>query len=113
MRRILLLGLAEDVDRPPRLVGNVGNVEAARLLDADLLNLLEVLLLELNLLEILLNARRSDRLGDDAVSTDRCPCEDDLCGCGVVLGGDFLDGSVLDEEGLVEHVVAECLSIYQ
>jgi hypothetical protein len=98
VRRILLLGLAEDVDRPPRLVGDVGNVEPTRLLLANGLDLLEVLLGQLNLLEVLLDARRGDRLGDDRVAADLCPGKDDLRRGGLVGFCDFLDGVVLDEE---------------
>jgi hypothetical protein len=111
MGRILLLRLTKDIDGPSRLVGDVGNVEPARLLLANLLDLLEVLFRELDLLEVLLDARCSDGLGDDAVSANLCPCENDLCGCGAVSLGDGLDGVVLDEQGNVEHVVAECLYV--
>jgi hypothetical protein len=111
MGRILLLGLVEDVDGPSGLVRDVRNVEPTRLLLANLLNLHEVLFRELDLLEVLLNARRGDRLGDDAVSADLCPGENDLCGGSAVGLGDGLDGVVLDEQGNVEHVVAECLIV--
>jgi len=50
--RLLLLRLVEDVNRPSRLVGSVRDVEAARLVLANLLDLLEVLLGELDLLEV-------------------------------------------------------------
>jgi len=109
VRCVLLLGLIEDVDRPPGLVGNVGNVKALGLLLANLLNLLKVLFRQLNLLEVLLDARRSHRLGDDGVATDLGPGEDDLCGGGADAAGDFLDGVVLDEEGEAKHVVSERL----
>jgi hypothetical protein len=106
---VLLLGLVEDVDRPPRLVGNVRNVEATRLLLANLLDLLKVLFRKLNLLEVLLDARRCDRLGNDAVSANLRPRKNDLCGCCAVLFGDFFDRIVLDEKRDVEHVVTERL----
>lgn len=97
VRRLLLLGLIEDVDGPTGLVGNVGNVEATGLLLANFLDLLKVFFGELNLLEVLLDARCGDRLGDDAVSAHLRPGKDDLCGSGAVGLGDFLDGVVLDE----------------
>jgi hypothetical protein len=90
--RVLLLGLAEDVDRPPGLVGDVRNVEAARLLLANLLDFLEVVLRKLNLLEVLLDAGCGD-----------------LCGGGADAAGNLLDSGVLDEEGLANHVVTESL----
>jgi hypothetical protein len=107
--RLLLLRLAEYVDRPPGLVGSVRNVEAARLVLANLLDFGKVVLGQLNLLEVLLDARRGDGLGDDGVAADLGPGEDDLCGGGADTVGDFLDGLVLDEQGLADHVVAEGL----
>ena len=109
MRRLLLLRLVEDVDRPSWLVGNVGDVEAAGLVLANALNLLEVFLGELNLLEVLLDARSGDGLGDDRVAADLSPCKDDLRGGGLVLLGNLLDNIVLHKEGDTEHVVAESL----
>lgn len=109
VRRVLLLGLVEDVDRPPGLVGNVRDVEAARLLLADALDLLEVLLGQLDLLEVLLDARCGDRLGDDGVAADLGPGKDDLGGGRLVGGCDLLNGVVLDEQRQAEHVVAEGL----
>lgn len=107
MGGLLLLRLIEDVDGPAGLVGSVGDVVATTLLAANLLNLLKVLLGQLNLLEVVADAGCSDRLGDDRVTADLCPGEDDLCGRGVEAVGDLLDGLVLDEEGLADHVVAE------
>lgn len=107
MGSILLLGLAEDVDGPSGLVGSVRDVVTTTLLGTNLLNLLKVLLGQLNLLEVVADARSSDGLGDDRVATDLCPGEDDLCGGGVEAVGNLLDGLVLDEEGLADHVVAE------
>lgn len=109
MRRVLLLRLTKDVNRPPRLVSNVRNVEAAGLLLANLLDLGEVVFRQINLLEVLLDARRGDGLGDDGVAANLGPGEDDLRGGGADAGGDLLDGGVLDEEGLADHVVAEGL----
>lgn len=107
---LLLLRLVEDVDRPPGLVGNVRNVESPRLLLANLLHLLEVALRELNLLEVFLNARCCDRLGDDRVAAHLGPGKDDLCGGSADAARNLLDGVVLNEEGKAEHVVAESLS---
>ena len=47
-----LLSATKYVDRPSGCVGNVRNVEPTRLIDTDLLNLLEIILRKLNLLEI-------------------------------------------------------------
>ena len=110
MRSILLLRFTKDIDRPPWLVGDVRNIESARLL-ADALNLLKVLLRQLNLLEVLLDARCGDRFGDNTVSADLSPCEDDLCRGGAVGLGNLLDGVMLDEKRLVEHVVSKCLHL--
>jgi len=41
------------------------------------------------------------------VATDLSPSKDDLCGRGTDTVGDLLDGLVLDEQGLANHVVAE------
>jgi hypothetical protein len=70
----LLLGLAEDINVPTRLVGSVRCVVSLPVLaqSADLLDLLGG---EFDLLEVVANARRRDRLGDDTVSTDLRPGE--------------------------------------
>ena len=104
---LLLLRLAEDVDGPSGLVGSVRDVVTTTLLSTNLLNLLKVLLGQLNLLEVVADTGCSDGLGDDRVATDLCPGEDDLCGRGVETLGNLLDGLVLDEQGLADHVVAE------
>jgi hypothetical protein len=104
---LLLLRLAEDVYGPPGLVGSVWDVEAARLVLADLLNLLEVVVGELDLLEVVADAAGSDGLGDDGVTANLGPGEDDLCGGGTDAVGDLLDGLVGDEQGLTDHVVTE------
>ena len=59
MIRSLLLGFAEDINVPTRLVGNVRGVVARPVLSqsADLLNLLGS---EFYLLEVVTNARRCD-----------------------------------------------------
>ena len=71
LSRLLSL-ITEDVDVPSRLVSDKGNVVAALLL-ADLLNLLDVLLREIDLLEVGGDALRGDGLGDDTVATDLSP----------------------------------------
>lgn len=70
----LLLGLAEDINVPTRLVGSIRSVVALPVLaqNADLLNLLGC---EFYLLEVVTNARRRNRLGDDTVSADLRPGE--------------------------------------
>lgn len=109
MRRLLLLGLVENVHGPPRLVGNVGDVETTGLVLANALDLLKVLAGKLNLLEVLLDARGSDGLGDDGVSADLSPGKDDLGGSGLVLLSDLLDDVVLNEKRETKHVVSESL----
>ena len=70
----LLLRLAEDINIPTRLVGSVRGVVSLPILaqGADLLNLLGC---EFDLLEVVTNARRRNRLGDDTVSTNLRPGE--------------------------------------
>lgn len=70
----LLLGLAEDINVPTRLVGSVRSVVAFPVLaqSTDLLNLLGG---EFYLLEVVTNARRRNRLGDDTMSADLRPGE--------------------------------------
>jgi hypothetical protein len=104
---ILLLGLAKDVDGPSGLVGGVRDVVTTTLVSANLLNLLEVLLGQLNLLEVVADTGCGDGLRDDGVATNLCPGENNLCGSGIETLGDLLDDLVLDEEGLADHVVTE------
>ena len=70
----LLLRLAEDINVPARLVGSVRGVVTLAVLaqKADLLNFLGS---ELDLLEVVTDARGSHRLGDDTVSTNLGPGE--------------------------------------
>jgi hypothetical protein len=70
----LLLGLAKNINVPTRLVGSVRCVVSLPVLaqSADLLNLLGG---QFDLLEVVADARRRDRLGDDTVSTDLRPGE--------------------------------------
>lgn len=72
-----------------------------------LLDSLEILLIQLNLLEVLRNARGSYRLGDDRVAADLAPCEDDLRRSNTLLLGDGLDLRTSNDEGQVEEVVTE------
>lgn len=110
----LLVLLAEDVNVPAGLVGHVRGVVAAAVL-AELGDLGNLLAGELDLLEVLDNARGSDGLGDDRVAADLGPVEDDLGGgdgLAGALGGllsDGLDVGVGDEKRNVEHVVSEGL----
>lgn len=107
--RFLLLRLIEDVDAPARLVRGVRHIvpPATLVLVRKLLNRSNLLLAELNLLEVLRNPRRCDRLRDDRVSTDLAPGKDDLSGCDTLLLGNSLDLRACDEERDVEEVVAE------
>lgn len=112
----LLLLLTEDVDIPARRVSNVRSVVASAVL-AQLGHLGDFLGSELHLLEVLLDAGRRHRLGDDTVAADLGPGQDDLGrgdGGAEALGGglsDFLDFGAGDEEGDAEAVVAEGLFI--
>ena len=93
---------------------NVRNVVAPAVLaqSADLLHLLGG---KLDLLEVIADARRGDRLGDDTVATNLRPGEDDVGGSDVLAGalrdslGNLLDLRAGNEEGDVEHVVTEGL----
>ena len=107
MGGLLLLRLVEDVDGPPGLVGNVWDVEAARLVLANLLNLLEVLLGKLDLLEVVTDTAGGDGLGNDGVTANLGPGKDDLSRGSTDAVGDLLDGLVGNEQGLTDHVVAE------
>lgn len=129
----LLLGLAEDINVPTRLVGNIRGVVALPVLaqSADLLDLLGG---EFYLLEVVTDARRRDRLRDDTVSTDLRPGETRILlafmewyhrGVGKILHdvggadflasalcnglGNFLDFGAGDEQGNIELVVTKCL----
>lgn len=70
----LLLRLAEDVDIPAGLVGSVRGVVALPVAP-ECTDLLDLLREELDLLEVVANTRRGNRLGDDAVATDLRPGE--------------------------------------
>lgn len=70
----LFLGLTKDVDVPARLVGRVRDVVPSAIL-AQSANLLDFLWEELDLLEVVTDAGRGDRLGDDAVTADLRPGE--------------------------------------
>lgn len=68
----LLLRLTEDVDVPARLVSSVRGVVASPVL-AQRTDLLHLLGEELDLLEVVADTRRGDRLGNDTVATDLGP----------------------------------------
>lgn len=90
----------------------VWNVEASLVL-ANLLDSRNGLVVELNLLEVGLDAGGSDGLGDDTVATDLGPGENDLGtsdGLAKLLGealGRGDDVGVGDEEGLANAVVSK------
>ncbi len=79
----------------------------------NLINSLNSLLVELNLLEVLTNARGSDGLGDDGVAANLSPGQQDVSGGdGLALGGrealsGGLDVGVSDEQRRADGVVAE------
>ena len=60
-------------------------------------------------LEVVLNARGSDGLGDNGVAANLGPGKDDLGGSGLVLLSDLLDDVVLNEKRETKHVVSESL----
>lgn len=111
MGSALLLLIAEDINVPVRLV-SLGNVESLRLL-AELVKLLDGLLVEFNLLEVRANASWGNRLGDDNVVVEGGPGEDDLGGCDLLALGlaealsNSLDLRSVDEERLAPAVVTE------
>ena len=110
----LLVILTEDINIPAGLVSNVRSVVATTLL-AQLRDLGDLLVGELNLLEVIGDTRRRDGFGDDTDATDLGPGEDDVGaadGVADTLGdglGDFLDFGAVDEEGDSEAVVSEGL----
>ena len=77
------------------------------MLVGELLNSSNVLLIKLNLLEVLCDPGRGDRLGNDRVSTDLTPGKDDLSRSGAFLLSNGLHLRTGDQEGDVEEVVAE------
>ena len=106
---LLLLRLAEDVDRPSRLVGDIRNIHAARFSLANVFDLLKVLLRQLNFLEILVDTCWCDGFGYHAMFADLGPGKNDLRGSSANAAGHFFDCVVMNEQGNVEHVVAKCL----
>jgi len=112
----LLLIFTEDVDVPARLVGSVRSVVTTALgaftQAADLGNLLGS---ELDLLEVVTNARGSHRLGDDTVTADLGPGENNVGASDLSAGalgdslGDLLNLGASDQKGDVKHVVTEGL----
>jgi hypothetical protein len=90
----------------------LGNVESLRLL-AELVELLDGFLVELNLLEVGADASGSDGLGNNDVVVEGGPGEDDLGGGDLLALGlaeafsDSLDLRGVDKERLAPAVVAE------
>lgn len=80
---------------------------------ANLVDGLDSLVVELTLLEVLTDARGSNRLGNDGVAADLSPCQQNVCGGnGLALGGGqalsgSLDIRVGDEQRCADGVVAE------
>lgn len=109
VRRLLLLRLVEDVDAPARLVGGVRHVvpSPTLMLIRELLDSGDIFFAEFDFLEVLCNPGRCDRLGDDRVTADLTPGQNDLSWCSALLFGDSLDLGTCDEERDVEEVVAE------
>ena len=113
----LLIIFTEDVDVPAGLVGSVRSVVATTLVTltqgANLSNLLSS---ELDLLEVVTNARGSHGLGDDTVTTDLRPGEDNVGASDLRTGalgdrlGDLLNLGAGDQKGDVKHVVTEGLN---
>lgn len=110
----LLLLLAEDVDIPARLVGNVRDVEAAGLL-AESRHPLDFLGSKLDLLEVGSDAFWGHALRNDTVATDLRPGEDDLSGGDFLaeslgsVGSNRLDLVAGDQKRETEHVVTKGL----
>lgn len=104
--------VAKQVNIPVGLVRE-RNVEAVRRRLANLVEAVNVLLLEVDLLKVVADAARRDRLGDDGVPADLGPGEEDVGGAdGAALGdgetlGDGLDLVVDEEEGGADGVVAK------
>ena len=73
----------------------------------ELLDSRNILLGELNLLEVLCNSGRSDRFGNDGVTTNLAPGQDNLSWRSALLLGDSLNFRTCDEKRNVEEVVAK------
>lgn len=107
--RTLLL-LSKDVDVPPRRVGRVRDVVPSGGL-AQLADLLDLLGSQVDLLEVLDDAVRGDRLGDHAVVAHLRPRQDHLrrrdrrAQTMRYRVGDLLDLVAGDEQWLADHVV--------
>ena len=106
---LLLLRLVEDVDAPARLVRGVRNIvpPAALVLVGEFLDRLDVFLIKLDLLEVLGNTGRRHRLGNDGVTANLAPSQNDLSRGGALLLSDGLDLRTCDQQGNVEEVVAK------
>lgn len=106
---LLLLRLVEDVDAPARLVGGVRHIvpPAALVLIRKLLNSGDILLAEFNFFEVLCDSGGGNRFGNDRVTADLTPGQDNLSRCSTLLLSDSLDLRTCDEKRDVEEVVAE------
>jgi hypothetical protein len=104
------LRLIEDIDAPSWLIRSERNIipSATLVLIRELLNSSDIFLRKLNLLEVLRNPGRRNRLGNDRVTTDLAPSQDHLRWGGSLLFRDGLDFGTRDEQRDVEEVVAEC-----
>lgn len=75
-------------------------------------DLLKVLLAELDLLKVRLDAVVLDTLGNDKLSTVRTPGNENLCSSCAELLGDFIHNGMLSQFGLASHyVIFECCSV--
>ena len=108
----LLFLLSKNINVPAWLVSRVRDIVPPRGIP-QLTDLLHLVVREINLLEVLDNPVRRDRLGDNAVVADLRPGQDDLrrrdCAAGTLRRrvGDFFDFVACDEQRLTDHVVAK------
>jgi len=108
--RIALLRLIENIDAPSWLVRRVWDIvpPAPLMLIRELLNSSDVFLGEFNLLEVLGDPGWRHRLGNDGVTADLTPSQDDLRWASPLLFCNGFDFGACDEKWDVEEVVAEC-----
>ena len=109
VRRFLLLRLVEDVDAPAGFVRSVRHIvpPATLMLIRELLDSSDIIFAKFDLLEVLCNPGGGNRLGDDRVTADLAPGQNDLSGCSALILGYGLDLRTCDEERDVKEVVAE------
>lgn len=84
------------------------NIESLRFLLTNLIDSFHVLVRDLDLLEVLGDARRRNGLGDHTVAADLGPCEDNLGTGSIVLFGNLGHHRVGDEQREPKAVVAKC-----